>query len=128
MRSTKYPRITQISMPYAQIEHRYPLLLRAMRWAAILSATEAADCVRALQERKLSGEAADHFGGPLAVLAAAIRCRGMVRYQNRQASDAPYSFDVATHCRGCQELFAACLCQAEADAEASFLCVVRIPA
>lgn len=80
---THYPKIALTSMPYEQIERQYPLLLRAMRWAAILSATEAADCVRALQERRLSGEAVDHFGGPLAVLAAAIRCRGVVRDRNR---------------------------------------------
>jgi hypothetical protein len=66
-------------LPYGQIEHRYPLLMRAMRWAAILSVTESADCIRALQEHRLSGEAVNHFGGPLAVLAAAIRCRHMMR-------------------------------------------------
>jgi hypothetical protein len=69
-----YPKI-RASMPYEQIEKRYPALLRAMRWAAVLSCTESADCIRALQERRLSGEAVNHFGGPLAVLDAAIRCR-----------------------------------------------------
>ncbi len=30
MQVTNYPRITLSSMPYEQIERRYPLLLRAM--------------------------------------------------------------------------------------------------
>jgi hypothetical protein len=62
-------------MTYEEIERRYPLLIDSMKWAAILSTTEAADCIRALQEHRGSGEAVDHFGGPRAVLAGALRCR-----------------------------------------------------
>ena len=62
-------------MTYEEIKRRYPLLIESMKWAAILSTTEAADCIRALQEHRGSGEAVDHFGGPRAVLAGALRCR-----------------------------------------------------
>jgi len=62
-------------MRYEEIERRYPQLICAMQWAAILSVTEASDCIRAIQEKRGSGEAVSHFGGPVAVLRAAIRCR-----------------------------------------------------
>jgi hypothetical protein len=62
-------------MRYEEIEKRYPRLIRAMQWAAILSDYEALDCIRAIQEKRGSGEAVSHFGGPVAVLRAAIRCR-----------------------------------------------------
>jgi hypothetical protein len=65
-------------MLYEQIPVRYPLLLRSMRATALLSHTESEDCVHALQGRRLSGEAVNHFGGPLEVLAAAIRYRHYV--------------------------------------------------
>jgi hypothetical protein len=76
--TTPYPNVGP-PMRYEAIERRYRLLLRAMRWAAILSVTESVDCIRALQDRRLSGEAVNHFGGPLAVLGAAIRCRHLLR-------------------------------------------------
>jgi hypothetical protein len=63
------------SHPYHEIERRYPLLIDAMKWAAILSTTEAADCIKALQEQRGSGEAVSHFGGPVQVFQAAMRCR-----------------------------------------------------
>jgi len=62
-------------MTYEEIEVRYPKLIRAMQWAAILSVYEARECVRAIQEKRGSGEAVSHFGGPVAVFKAAIRCR-----------------------------------------------------
>ncbi len=86
MSNPSYPRINP-PMLYEQIETRYPLLLRAMRAAALLSRTEAADCIHALQGRRLSGEAVNHFGGPLAVLAGAIRYRHCVaNFYKQQAS------------------------------------------
>jgi hypothetical protein len=66
-------------MHYEEIERRYPALLGAMKWAAILSTTEAVDCIRALQENRGSGEAVSHFGGPGAVFKAAMRCRRFSR-------------------------------------------------
>jgi hypothetical protein len=62
-------------MTYPEIERRYPLLIASMKWAAILTTTEAADCIRALQENRGSGEAVSHFGGPVEVFKAALRCR-----------------------------------------------------
>lgn len=60
---------------YEEIERRYPLLIAAMKWAAILSTTEAVDCIKAIQEERGSGEAVQHFGGPVAVFEGAMRCR-----------------------------------------------------
>lgn len=71
-------------MQYEEIERRYPLLIAAMKWAAILSTTEAVDCIRALQEQRGSGEAVTHFGGPVAVFNGAMRCRKWAR-QLRQS-------------------------------------------
>ena len=62
-------------MTYPEIERRYPLLIASMQWAAILTTTEATDCIRALKERRGSGEAVSHFGGPVEVFRAALRCR-----------------------------------------------------
>jgi hypothetical protein len=70
-------------MPYEEIERRYPVLISAMKWAAILSTTEAVDCIRAIQEHRGSGEAVSHFGGPTRVFAAALRCRRFA-YQVRR--------------------------------------------
>lgn len=71
------------SHTYEEIERRYPVLISAMKWAAILCTTEAVDCIKALQEHRGSGEAVSHFGGPRAVLAAALRCRKFA-YQVRK--------------------------------------------
>ena len=70
-------------MRYEEIERRYPVLISAMKWAAILCTTEAVDCIKAIQEHRGSGEAVSHFGGPRAVLAAALRCRKFA-YQVRK--------------------------------------------
>jgi hypothetical protein len=72
-------------MEYEKIIGRYPLLMRAMQWAAILSLYEAADCIRAIRERRGSGEAVSHFGGPVEVLKAALRCRCHVRQIQKEA-------------------------------------------
>lgn len=79
----KYPRIGA-RMRYEEIEKRYPRLIRAMQWAAILSVTEARECIQAIQERRGSGEAVSHFGGPLAVLEAGIRCRHFAASNHRE--------------------------------------------
>ena len=73
---------------YEEIERRYPLLIDAMKWAAILSTTEAVDCIKAIQEERGSGEAVQHFGGPLAVFQGAMRCRHWAKQlrQSRRAA------------------------------------------
>ncbi len=76
--------IQRAGMRYEEIERRYPLLIASMKEAAILSTTEAADCIRAIQEQRGSGEAVTHFGGPVAVFNGAMRCRKWAR-QLRQS-------------------------------------------
>jgi len=71
------------SRTYEEIPRRYPLLIKAMQWAAILSTTEAVDCIKAIQEERGSGEAVSHFGGPVEVFKGAMRCRRWAR-QNRE--------------------------------------------
>jgi hypothetical protein len=73
---------------YEEIERRYPLLIAAMKWAAILSTTEAVDCIKAIQEERGSGEAVQHFGGPVAVFKGAMRCRKWAKElrQSRRAA------------------------------------------
>lgn len=60
---------------------RYPLLLRSMRWVAILSSTEASCCLRDWARGSRCGgcEAVMHYGGPQAVIESAIRARHNVR-------------------------------------------------
>lgn len=69
---------------------RWPRLLAACSWAALLTHTEAACCLRDYAAgRRGSGEAVDHFGGCAAVLAraaaagaprrAALRARAYLR-------------------------------------------------
>lgn len=64
-----------------QIEARWPRLIHAMQYAAILSHSEAACALRDLHDlpRHGGGEAVAHYGGPLAVLQGALRCRAFVR-------------------------------------------------
>lgn len=61
------------------IARRFPLLLRSMKWAAILCDTEARASIRDFKHGHGSGEAVSHFGGPLEVIRAGIRCRTVVR-------------------------------------------------
>ncbi len=50
---------------------RYPRLIRAMCWAAILSRNEAVSAIQCHQNGdKWSGEAVNHFGGNVAVIRA----------------------------------------------------------
>lgn len=73
-----------------QCAHRYPRLLRAVKWAACLSHTEAAATLRDIRDvchgylepgylKWGGGEAVAHFGGPQAVITAAIRIRHVTR-------------------------------------------------
>jgi hypothetical protein len=80
---TTFPK-TNRPMGYEEIEKRYRRLIGAMQWASILSLYEARDCVRAIQERRGSGEAVMHFGGPIAVFQAAIRCRHAERQDRKR--------------------------------------------
>lgn len=77
-----------LGMDYDEIERRYPLLIAAMKWAAILCTTEAVDCIRAIKEHRGSGEAVSHFGGPIAVFKGAMRCKKWARQlrQERRAA------------------------------------------
>lgn len=59
-----------------QCAKRWPRLLAASCWAAILTHNEAAACLRDHhQGLAYSGEAVTHFGGCVAVLRAAIQGR-----------------------------------------------------
>lgn len=80
------PRIHQ---PTWLIAKRYPRLLKCMRWAAILSYGEAECAIRdyldGYRGPGWGGEAVAHFGGPTAVIQAAIRCRHIVLQGGRDA-------------------------------------------
>jgi hypothetical protein len=59
---------------------RYPHLLRAMKWVAVLSDGEAESCLRDYKAGlAYSGEAVNHFGGTKAVIERAIACREPAR-------------------------------------------------
>jgi hypothetical protein len=62
-------------------EARYPHLIRAMQWAAILSRSEAAAAIRDWKNgmQDGGGEAVMHFGGIFATIEAAIRLRRYAR-------------------------------------------------
>ena len=65
---------------HQDINQRYPRLLAAMQWVAILSPGEAACCIRDYKAgRDWSGEAVNHFGGTRAVLQRAWETRGVSR-------------------------------------------------
>lgn len=56
-------------MTFAEIRTRYPRLLRAMRWVACLSDSEAVNCIATYTAgHDYAGEAVHHYGGPRAVL------------------------------------------------------------
>lgn len=74
---------------------RYPRLTRAMKWVAILAHPEAGAALRdyvyardgLLSSDLLTyggGEAVCHFGGPVAVIKAAIHARKVVRNLNHR--------------------------------------------
>lgn len=59
---------------------RYPLVIRAMKFVALLTNGEATACIEAIKRGdEWSSEAVDHFGGTRAVLEAAWRRRHVVR-------------------------------------------------
>ena len=62
--------------PHDWIEARYPRLIRAMKFAACLCDLEAISCIQMhLAGHAYAGEAVNHYGGNVAVLRGAIRCR-----------------------------------------------------
>mgnify|MGYP001600438486 CR=1 FL=1 len=73
-----------------EIAAHYPLLIRAMKWAAILSDGEAACTLRdyrdGYQNAGFGCEATVHYGGPLAVIQAAWRARHTVARLHREES------------------------------------------
>lgn len=70
-------RNTQKPMPLAEIERRFPRIVRACRAAAILSHGEAVGAVYMHQIGDAwAGEAVNHFGGIPALFRAAFRSHG----------------------------------------------------
>lgn len=73
---------------HEQIVRKYPRLLRAMQWVAILNQGEAVSAIEGYLmnrefETSVSGpEAVAHFGGPYSVIQAAIRHRHITRRNN----------------------------------------------
>jgi hypothetical protein len=64
----------------SDLAKRYPRLLRAMKWVAVLSDGEAESCLRDYKAGlAYSGEAVNHFGGTRAVIERAIACREPAR-------------------------------------------------
>jgi hypothetical protein len=62
------------------LSKRYPRLLRAMKWVAVLSDGEALACLRDYKAGlAYSGEAVNHFGGTKKVIERAIACREPAR-------------------------------------------------
>lgn len=66
-------------MTYQECRTRYPRLVRAMKWVAILSDTEAACAIRDYRDGYgdpgYGSEAVAHYGGPLVTIRRAIECR-----------------------------------------------------
>jgi hypothetical protein len=72
-----------MSMSYEQIRQRYPRLLRAMIWVAILSEGEAVGVIQGYQEgREYTSEAVEAFGGASRVIrrASSEQARRLARY------------------------------------------------
>lgn len=66
--------------PYEVCIRRYRRLTVCAQWAAILSDGEAGCALRDYRNGTGGGgEAVMHYGGPLAVIRGAIRCRHIVR-------------------------------------------------
>jgi len=61
---------------HEEAARRFPRLLRAMRWASILSSTEAQSCIiMHMAGHEWAGEAVNHAGGCKHVIRHGIRCR-----------------------------------------------------
>ena len=72
-----------------EIAAKYPKLIRALRHACILTATEAEGAVHGYLttgSQFMGSEAVAHVGGSLQAIWHAIRCRHMVRRQYLQAA------------------------------------------
>lgn len=84
LRKTLLPRCT-VYPSHDEMEHAYPLLVRALRWGAILTPGEASS---ALVGHVVNGpfsaasEAVAHIGGSASAIRQAIRCRHVVRKLN----------------------------------------------
>lgn len=69
-----------------ELRTKYPRLIRAMRWASILTDGEATSAIYGYQvsgARDMGSEAVAHAGGSRAVIRHAIRCRHVVARQTR---------------------------------------------
>ena len=75
--------MTREHLTYQECAARYPLLVRACKWVAILSDGEAACAIRdyrdGFQGPGFGSEAVAHFGGPRAVIERAWQVRHLVR-------------------------------------------------
>jgi hypothetical protein len=72
-----------MSMSYEQIRQRYPRLLRAMIWVAVLSEGEAVGVIQGYQEgREYTSEAVEAFGGASRVIrrAGSEQARRLAQY------------------------------------------------
>jgi hypothetical protein len=72
-----------MSMSYEQIKRRYPRLLRAMIWVAVLSEGEAVGVIQGYQEgREYTSEAVGAFGGASRVIrrASSEQARRLAKY------------------------------------------------
>lgn len=79
--------VQRVARSAEECARRFPRLLRCAQWAAILSSGEAACALRdiELRDRWAGGEAVSHFGGPEAVVRAAVRVRHIVRREGRRS-------------------------------------------
>lgn len=67
-------------MPQDEAEARFPRLVRSLRFAACLNSTEAANAIVMHRAgHQWAGEAVNHYGGVVAVLQGAVRCRHAAR-------------------------------------------------
>jgi hypothetical protein len=76
--------MANLHLTYEQIEARYPRLVTACTWVAILSRSEAACAIRDYRRggeylRWGGGEAVAHFGGPEHVIRRAVALRAAAR-------------------------------------------------
>lgn len=73
---------------HEQVAKTYPYLMRALRWACILSHGEASGAVQGYITTGpfyMGSEAVSHVGGSLAAIRHAIRCRHKVRQEYKRA-------------------------------------------
>lgn len=73
------------------IDQAYPRLFRALRWACLLTHTEAKCCIHGFLTTGatfMGSEAVAHIGGALAAIRHALRCRHAVRKELRRGNQA----------------------------------------